>query len=81
MAKSSAGKRDPNIRSDCYIELTTKRTGGIRIDLISKVDIMYGKSIRANLQDMCKHFGIKHAHIIIEDSGALPSTISSPSLT
>ena len=31
--KSSAGKRGDQIRSDCYIELEIKRSGGIKIDL------------------------------------------------
>jgi hypothetical protein len=30
--KSSAGKRGDQIRSDCYIELELKRSGGIKIE-------------------------------------------------
>lgn len=75
MAKSSAGNRGPNVRSDCYVEITSKRTSGIKIELKSKVDVMYGTSIKTTLLEMCKFFEIKNAIISVEDSGALPSTL------
>ena len=59
MAKSSAGKQGPKVRSDCYIEITYKRIGGIRLEVKSKVDVMYGESIRSTILDMCKFFDIK----------------------
>ncbi len=75
MAKSSAGNRGPNVRSDCYVEITSKRTSGIKIELKSKVDVMYGSSIKSTLLEMCNYFEIKNAIISVEDSGALPSTL------
>ena len=74
-SKASAGKRGDNVRSDCYIELQEKKSGGIKIDLQSKVDVMYGDSIRELLIKMCGFFEIKHLKIFVEDSGALPFTI------
>ena len=62
--KSSSGKRGDQIRSDCYIELEIKRSGGIKIEMKSKVESMYGDSIKAQLTEMCKHFNISHAEII-----------------
>jgi citrate lyase subunit beta/citryl-CoA lyase len=73
--KSSAGKRGDQIRSDCYIELEIKRSGGIKIDLKSKVESMYGDSLKAQLTEMCKFFNINHAEILLEDAGALPFTL------
>ena len=75
MAKSSAGKQGPKVRSDCYIEIASKRIGGIKLELKSKVDVMYGESIRSTILDMCKFFDIKHANILVEDYGALPTTL------
>ena len=75
MSKSSAGKQDLNIRSDCYIELSTKRSGGLNIQIKSKVASMYGESIRNTIKTMCEYFGIKNANIYIEDYGALPPTL------
>lgn len=75
MAKATAGQQGLKVRSDCYIEITSKRLGGIKLDFKSKVDVMYGESIRTTILDMCKFFEIKHAAILVEDYGALPSTL------
>lgn len=73
--KVSAGKRGKEIRSDCYIELELKEKGGLKIDLKSKVDIMYGESIKTLVLGMCDFYNIEHAQIYIEDFGALNYTI------
>ncbi len=75
MAKAKAGQQGSKVRSDCYIEITPKRLGGIKLDFKSKVDVMYGNSIRTTILDMCKFFELKHASILVEDYGALPSTL------
>ncbi len=74
--KSSAGKRGDTVRSDCYFEIEKKNSGGIKINLKSKVDVMYGESIKQQIKDMCKFFNLRHADILIEDSGALPFIIA-----
>jgi len=74
--KSSAGKRGENIRSDCYFEMELKNSGGIKIQLKSKVASMYGGSIKNQIEDICKFFQIKNAQIYFEDSGALPFVIA-----
>ena len=74
--KSSAGNKGDNLRSDCYIELALRNSGGIKIDLKSKVESMYGESIHELIIDICRFFIIKNAKIKIEDYGALPLTIA-----
>ncbi len=74
--KSSAGNRGNKIRSDCYVELELKTTGGIKLNLQSKVESMYGKSIRLLIKDILKTFKIRNASVLIEDYGALPFTIA-----
>lgn len=74
--KISAGKRGDNIRSDCYFELEVKSSGGITLDIISKVQSMYGESINELILDMCKFFGLKNVKIHCEDYGALPFVIA-----
>ena len=73
---SCAGKRGDQIRSDCYIELELKRSGGIKIEMKSKVESMYGDSIIAQLTEMCRFFNINHVEILVEDAGALPFTLA-----
>ena len=70
--KSSAGKKGESVRSDCYFEIELKNSGGIKLDLKSKVDVMYGESIKKMILDMSKYFGLKDAKILLEDNGALP---------
>ncbi len=73
---ASSGKRGSNVRSDCYVEITIKKSGGLKIDLKSKVDSMFGNSIRNEVIKMSEFFGLKSAEILIEDSGALPFTLA-----
>lgn len=70
--KSSAGKRGDSVRSDCYFEIELKNSGEIKIDLKSKVNVMYGELIKQMIFDMSKFFGLKDAKILLEDNGALP---------
>jgi citrate lyase subunit beta/citryl-CoA lyase len=74
--KVYAGKRGENIRSDCYFELEIKSSGGIRLELKSKVQSMYGESIKEMILEMVKFFGLKDAKIICEDYGALPFVLA-----
>ena len=73
---SNAGNRGETIRSDCYVELEIKSSGGIKLNLKSKVESMYGESIRKLILDMCRFFNIKNAGILVEDYGALPFTLA-----
>lgn len=72
---SSAGKRGESVRSDCYFELELTNSGGIKIEMKSKVSSMYGESIKNQIEDICSFFRIKNAKLYFEDSGALPFVI------
>jgi citrate lyase subunit beta/citryl-CoA lyase len=74
--KASTGIKGNKVRSDCYLELELKNSGGIKIKLQSKVDSMYGESIRDLIKDILKFFGINHASLMVEDYGGLPFTIA-----
>lgn len=73
---ASAGRKDDSIRSDCYVELTIAKRGGISIDLSSRVDVLYGDSIRALVKDVLSTMRIGHAAVSIEDRGAVPFVIA-----
>lgn len=76
MQKSFAGQKGLKVRSDCYIEIIKKKSGGIKLKLNSKVLSMYGANITDQIFEMCRFFNLRHADILIEDSGALPFTIA-----
>lgn len=69
---SFAGKRGNQIHSDCYFEIELTKSGGIDLDIKSKVLSLYGDSIKEQVLEMCSYFGLKNARILLEDSGALP---------
>lgn len=67
-----AGNKGKGIRSDCFISLELTESGGLEIQLESKVKVMYGAGIIKLIKDMAGFYGIENARINIEDSGALP---------
>jgi len=71
-----AGMRGEDIRSDCYIEIELRDSGGIAPDVSSKVKSMYGFSITEIIRTMCEFFELENARIYLEDNGALPFTLS-----
>ncbi len=70
----SAGNNDADTRSDCLVSLSIKEQGGIDLSIKSKVQSLYGDAIRDLCLKELDFFGIKHAQIQIEDSGALDFT-------
>ncbi|MCD6234607.1 MAG: HpcH/HpaI aldolase/citrate lyase family protein [Candidatus Marinimicrobia bacterium] len=71
----SSGNAGPSARGDCFVTLTLKESGGITLDIRSKVRDLFGKSIRDLCLEMMEYYGIPDAHLSIEDQGALPFTL------
>jgi citrate lyase subunit beta/citryl-CoA lyase len=72
---AEAGNRGEAIRSDCWVGLKCSDTGGIKLKFNSKVEVLYGDSIRKLIHEMMNYFKIKHIEIEFEDSGAVPYVI------
>ena len=72
--KAQVGKKET--ASDCWVHLEVKKSGGIKVDLKSKVESMYGKAIRDTALEILKFFGIQNALLYIEDGGSLPFVLS-----
>jgi citrate lyase subunit beta/citryl-CoA lyase len=70
--RGEAGRREKGVRSDCWVSIELTDSGGIDVKLTSKVDSMYGESIRQLCLDELKAFKIKHAKVEIQDFGAVP---------
>ncbi|MBN2466034.1 citrate lyase ACP, partial [candidate division WOR-3 bacterium] len=75
MNTASAEHRGPDIRSDLWVELEPRTSGGIELAIKSKVDFLYGEANRKLVLDTLKTLGVGHARVSIEDTGALPFVI------
>jgi citrate lyase subunit beta/citryl-CoA lyase len=69
---AEAGRRGDDVRSDCWVRITLTDTHKIDVRLKTKVESMYGQSIRALTHDVLSAFGVASASVEIEDAGALP---------
>ncbi len=74
--KTSAGDAGPLTRSDCRVTLELNEGGGISILLESKVESLYGDSIKRQVLHDASALGLKHATIRVRDRGALPYVLS-----
>jgi citrate lyase subunit beta / citryl-CoA lyase len=70
------GNKGKGIRSDCHITLEITQSAGIQLELISKVESMYGEANRSLLLDILSSYGIKNARLLFEDSGAISPVIA-----
>ncbi len=70
------GNSGPGVRSDCEVSFETTGSGGIKLDLQSKVKSMFGRSINDLVSNILSFYNIKNACIKIIDKGALPFVIS-----
>jgi citrate lyase subunit beta/citryl-CoA lyase len=71
-----AGRRGEDVRSDLYVSLKTKQSGGIVIELDSKVATAYGTAIQEAVEEVLTRLGVEHAHLDIVDQGALPFVVA-----
>lgn len=71
-ASAEAGRRGPDVRSDCWVRITPTSSGGIAVKLLTKVEVMYGEAIRHLARDVLTSLGLPNATVEIEDGGALP---------
>jgi len=73
---ANVGNKGKGIRSDCFVSLELTTGGGLEIDLKSKVQVLYGKSILKQVKEILEFFEIENAKVQIEDTGALPFVIA-----
>lgn len=76
MSIFSAGRKGDTVRSDCWISFEQTDSGGVQIALKSKVDSLYGESIKSQIAEGLAVMQIQNAKVEIEDNGALPFIIA-----
>ncbi len=73
---ATAGNTGKKVRSDCFVTLELKDSGGIIIEQKSKVEVLYGKANIELCKDILKLYEIENAHLTIEDKGAVSLIIA-----
>ncbi len=66
-----AGQRGEKVRSDCWVRLEPRASGGLELCVTSKVDAMYGDALRATCRTVLEALGVRDAVVTVEDAGAL----------
>ena len=69
---AEAGRRGSDVRADCWVKISLTDSGGIDLQLKTKVESMYGEATRQLVRDELGALGVKHAKVEIEDVGAMP---------
>jgi citrate lyase subunit beta/citryl-CoA lyase len=71
-----AGRKGEGVRSDCWISVEPRDSGGVSVAIESIVEAMYGGAIEKQIVDGLAALGVPHAAVEIVDSGALPFVIA-----
>jgi len=71
-----AGHSGVEIRSDLRVRLEPRERGGLEIQIASRVEVYYGDLIRRQAEEVLEALGVRHAHVEIQDEGALPFVIA-----
>jgi citrate lyase subunit beta/citryl-CoA lyase len=72
---AEAGRRGADVRSDLWVALEPAESGGIQLQLTSRVASMYGDAIRDTTTRTLDALDVQHARVTIEDQGAVPFVI------
>lgn len=76
MKQAITGNAGPRVRSDIEVTLELTDSGGIELNIRSKVQTMYGRAIEEQCRSLLQYFGIENARLSMNDSGALPFVIA-----
>ncbi|MGQ1911646.1 aldolase/citrate lyase family protein [Marinifilum sp. RC60d5] len=66
-----AGNFDSKMKGDCKVQIEICNSGGIDLELHSKVKAFYNNSINDLVRKMASYFSVQHALVKIWDNGAL----------
>ena len=70
--RGESGTQGDDIRSDCHVAIESRTSGGLQVEVTSKVEAFYGTSIRETIEDVLGTLGAEHARVSVDDKGALP---------
>ena len=64
------------MRSDLHVAVELRDSGGIELDLSSRVEPYYGDSIRSQVGAVLRALRVDHARVTVQDQGGLPFVIA-----
>jgi citrate lyase subunit beta/citryl-CoA lyase len=70
--RGEAGRAGDDVRSDAHVAVELGKSGGLKLDVTSKVDAFFGESLRESAEQVLTTLGVEHAKVAIDDTGALP---------
>jgi len=73
---ATAGNRGDSVRSDCFVQIAKTEHHATEIRLLSKVESLFGDSIRELCHEVLTHYNLRNVLVEIEDKGALPFVIA-----
>lgn len=71
-----AGNKGEKVKSDCFISLELTSSGGIQLEVTSKVAALYGEAISNLCKEILAFFEVENAIVQLEDKGALPFVLA-----
>ncbi|HEV2169695.1 MAG TPA: aldolase/citrate lyase family protein, partial [Candidatus Binatus sp.] len=70
------GHCGPEVRSDLQVRIDIHDTGGVSVEIESRVKTYYGDAIRRQAEEVLEALGVRHARVEIHDEGALPFVVA-----
>ena len=74
--RGEAGPIGDDIRSDLHVSVELTGSGGLQVELESKVGAMYADSISETADQVLTALGVRNGRVEIDDKGGLPFTIA-----
>ncbi len=74
--RGDAGPIGDDVRSDVHAAVALHESGGLALQIESRVAALYGDAIRAAVEDVLGRMGVEHARVEIDDKGALPFVLA-----
>lgn len=74
--RGEAGPQGDDVRSDLHVAVELASSGGLQLQMDSKVGSLYGESIVQIAGAVLEALGVKHARVEIDDKGGLPFTVA-----
>ncbi len=74
--RGTAGPQGDDVRSDLHVAVELTDSGGVQLELDSRVAALYGDSIRETADRVLDSLSVTNARVTIDDMGGLPFVIA-----